>query len=381
MEKDPLKKNYDPLYIKEELLSTVLSIVLNIISAAGKIVCGVIFGAVSVLADGFNNLSDCGGNIITLIGVKFSSMPADREHPFGHARGEYIVPMALSFLIILLGFELFTSSVDSLIEGSKLTFSYITVAVLAVSVAVKLFMFFFNRHLSVKLGSDTLSATAIDSLGDALSSLVVLASLLIMRFTSVALDGYAGCVISVVIFVSGIRVLRSAVGKQLGKRPSKEVLSEITRRLLSYEGVYGIHSLTVHDYVSKLYAYVHIEVDADVPFLASHELADKIENDFAASTDVLLTVHLDPIIMNDPLTVKLRTQITDELGASLSFPFAIHDFRLVRCSPMRIVFEVSVPNECSLSDDKIKSDIVENLYASFGTEYDYFVSVRREITA
>lgn len=379
MEINPLKKNYNTTLNSTMLKTTFLTIALNILLAAGKIICGVAFGAVSVLADGFNSLSDCGGNVITLIGVRMSALPADKEHPFGHARGEYIVSMALSFLIILLGFELFSDSVDNLIEGSKLTFSYITVAVLAVSVAVKLFMFFFNGYMGKKLSSEALHATAIDSLGDALSSFVVLISLLVMKFTSVALDGYAGCVISVVIFISGIKVLKAAVDKQLGKRPSKEVLNEITRRLLSYEGVYGIHSLTVHDYVSKLYAYVHIEVDADVPFLASHELADKIENDFADTTDVLLTVHLDPFVMNDSLTVKLRSLVEDTLEGTLEFSFAIHDFRLVRCNPMRLVFEVAVSGDCKMSDDDIRSRIVGELYGAFGCEYDYFVSIKRDM--
>ncbi len=374
MNENPLKKNFTK-QPKAIYLTTVISIALNILLATSKIICGTLSGAISVLADGFNNLSDCGGNVITLIGVKISAMPADKEHPFGHARGEYIISMALSFLIILLGFELATQSISTLVEGSDLTFSIIAAAMLAVSSLVKLFMFFFNRYMGKKYDSEVLSATAIDSLGDALSSLVVLISLLILRFTGVDLDGYAGCLIAVVICISGIKVLKTAADHQLGKRPSKEVTDEITRRLLSYEGVYGIHSLTVHDYVSKLYAAVHIEVDADVPFLTSHELADKIETDFESTTDVLLTVHLDPYVMNDPLTVKLRSLVEDALK---KFSFAIHDFRTVRCTPVRLVFEVGVPQEVKMSDSQVRSAIIDELYASLGTEYQYYVTVKRE---
>lgn len=373
MKNDPLKKNNSEHGVA--IKATVMSMALNILLAAGKIVCGVAFGSVSIATDGFNNLSDCGGNVISLIGVKISAMPADKEHPFGHARGEYVASMALSFLILLMGFELFSLSVEKIIERDAAIFSVISVVVLAVSIAVKLFMFFFNRRLGKKLSSDVLSATAIDSLGDALASTVVLVSMLVMRFCSVGIDGYAGCLVAVVIFVSGIKVLKNAVDEELGKRPTSAVVDEIKRRLLSYEGVYGVHALTVHDYVNKLYAAVHIEIDADVPFLAAHELADKIEKDFTESTDVVLTVHLDPIVTSDPLTLKLRSIVE---GMLESYPFVIHDFRIVRCNPMRLIFEVGVPQATAMSDDEIKKAVFDKLYDEFGLKYDYFVSVERE---
>ena len=374
MENNILKKNDNTIRKRAATRAALLSMALNVLLGAGKIACGVIYGAISVVADGFNNLSDCGGNIITLIGVKASSMPADKEHPFGHARGEYVASMALAFLIIILGFELFSQSVESIIGGEQAQFSIIAVVVLSVSIFVKLFMFGFNRYLGKKYSSSVLIATSTDSLCDAFASLAVLVSLIILRFTSFSPDGYVSCLVAAFIFISGIKVLCGAISEQLGKRANPAITDEIRRRLLSYNGVYGVHALTIHDYVNRLYASVHIEVDADVPFLAAHELADKIEQDFADSTDVLLTIHLDPVVMSDPETLKLRSLIE----AMIEDRYTLHDFRMVRSSPIRLIFEVGVPYDESQSDDKIKSAVVDRLHAEFGCKYEYYVSIQRE---
>lgn len=362
---------------KVALGATVLSMALNIVLAVGKLVCGAIFGAISVLADGFNNLSDCGGNIITLIGVRVAAMPADKEHPFGHARGEYIAAMALSFLIILLGFELFVQSVESIVAGSGSEFSVISVVVLSVSIAVKTSMFFYNRHLGKKYSSEVLSATSIDSLGDALASSVVLVSLIIMKFTAFDPDGYVGCLVAVVIALSGFKVLRSTASEQLGKRPDKSVSEAIRRKLLSYDGIYGVHALTVHNYINKLYASVHAEIDADTTFLAAHELADTIEKDFAENTDVILTIHLDPVILHDDQTLELRSAVEKIISKYPSY--VIHDFREVQGKTPKLIFELSVPLDTEASDKEIIRSVTYDLYGEFGSKYSWYISVDREI--
>lgn len=373
---DILKKTADPARQKTTIRTAIASMALNILLAAGKITGGVLSGAVSVIADGMNSLSDCGGNIIALIGAKASSKPADKEHPFGHARGEYVASAALSVLIIFLGLELFSQSIENILSGNRAQFTVVAAVALSVSVAVKAFMFVYSRRLGKKYSSQILLAASIDSLCDAIASAAALASLVTLKFTSFSPDGYVGCLIAVAIAVSGVKMLLGAISEQLGKRVDPAVADEIKRRLISYDGVYGIHALTVHDYVNHMYASVHLEVGADASFLAAHELADKIEQDFAVSTDVSLTVHLDPVVTDDPQTLKLRSLVE----TLLEDRYAIHDFRLVRSVPMRLIFEVGVPYDEPLSDEEIKSAVIERLYGEFGCEYKYYVSIERETT-
>ena len=365
---------------KAVLKASIMSMVLNVLLAAGKILCGVLFGAISVLADGFNNLSDCGSNIITVTGATLSSKPADKEHPFGHARGEYIAAMAVAFIILLLAVELLFESIEKIIGGMGTEFSIIAVVVLAVGIAVKLFMFIYNRYLGKKHSSEILIATAADSLSDVIASAFVLISIIVAHFTDFNPDGYVGCAVAIVIAVSGIKILKRTISELIGESPNKELTDEIKKVLLSYEGIYGVHDLAVHSYVNKYYASVHAEIDAEIPVLAAHELIDKIEKDFASNTDILLTIHLDPIILHDS-EAMLRQQKVEACVKAVDEQYCMHDFREIKCGDeTKFVFEVCVPYKSKESNTEIERKIADQLYAEFGIKYSFAITVEHDLT-
>ncbi len=374
---NPLIKHDNAKRTKVTLKATVLSMVLNILLAAGKIVCGIVFHAISVTADGFNNLSDCGSNVITIIGIKASSMPADKKHPYGHARSEYIAAMAASFLILLLAFELFSQSIDNIVSGKVHEFSIISTAVLVAGILVKTGMFILNRIIGKKYSSEVLLATSVDSISDVFASLVVLISLIVGQFTSFNPDGYVGALVAVVIAISGFGILKRTVSKLIGESPSPELTAEIKKQLLSYEGIYGIHDLEIHNYVNRMYASVHAEIDAEIPVLAAHELIDKIERDFAQNTDIVLTIHLDPVVLHDVETVRLLGRVA-EIIKNISPDFVLHDFRVVKCeSGTKLIFEVGVPYETKQSNEEILNLLYENLKGEFGLNYTFSPDIKR----
>lgn len=378
MPADPLHKHNNIQKKKAAMKVTVLSMLLNVGVAAGKIICGAIFGAISLLADGFNNLSDSGSNIVNIIGIQVSEKPADKEHPYGHARGEYIATLIVSFIIIFLAFELFIQSIDTIISGNKAEFSILSVVILCVGILAKLVMFITNRMVGKKYSSELLIATSVDSLGDVLASVAVLISLIIGKYTSFEPDGYIGALVAVLIGVSGIKILKRTTSELIGGSLPPQLIDEIKKRLLSYEGIYGIHGLTVHNYVNKYFVTVHAEIDADIPVLAAHELIDKIEKDFEKDTDIYLTIHLDPVILHDNEANFLRAKVENLLRA-IDPSLALHDFREIRRNLPVLVFEVGVPFDLSRTDDELKDAIYQSLYAEFGIQYEYSVDIKREL--
>lgn len=378
MAEDPLHKHNDAEKKKAAMKVTLLSMILNVAVAAGKIVCGVIFGTISLLVDGFNNLSDSGSNIVNIVGIEMSSMPADKEHPYGHARGEYVATLVVSFIIIFLAFELFLQSIDRIFGGEKTEFSIISIIVLCVGIIAKAIMYTANRIVGKKYSSELLIATSVDSLGDVFASIAVLVSLIVGEFTPFDPDGYIGALVAILIGVSGIKILKRTTSELIGGSLPPHLVDEIKKRLLSYEGIYGIHGLTVHNYVNKYFATVHAEIDADIPVLAAHELIDKIEKDFEKDTDIYLTIHLDPVILHDSEANLLRTKVENLLRA-VDPSIALHDFREIRRSLPALVFEVGVPFDLKRTDDELKNAIYESLYAEFGIQYEYSVEIKREL--
>ena len=272
-----------------------LGIVLNTLLAAAKIAVGAFSGMISVLADGLNNLTDCGSNVVSVIGFRMSEKPADKEHPFGHQRAESVAAMIIAFIVLVVAAELAVQSVEKIITPAESEYSALLVAVLAVSVAVKLGMFFLNRYFARAVQSEALKATAADSISDAVATAAVLAAALVSHFTDVQLDGYMGIAVAIFIAFTGFSILKDTVSRLLGKAPDRETVQEIEKRVLAFDGVRGLHDLTVHNYgQNKLYATVHVEVDSRMPIMDAHDLADRIEKDFAKNTGIELTVHIDP---------------------------------------------------------------------------------------
>ncbi len=342
--------------------SGILGIALNTLLAAGKIAVGALTGMISVLADGMNNLTDCGSNVVSVIGFKVSGKPADKEHPFGHQRAETIAALVIAVVVLAVAAELVIQSIETILSPSESEFSVWAAAVLAVSVAVKLFMFFANRSLSKAIGSDALAATATDSISDAVATSAVLACLFISRYTGAQLDGYVGAAVAVFIAFSGFSILKETVSRLLGRAVDADTADTLRARVCSFAGVHGVHDLTVHEYGNnKKYATVHVEVDANMPLMATHDLADTIEKEIGRETGVELTVHIDPLVLDDPKVNALR-EAAEQIAAGIDPALRVHDFRVVGgTTHANLVFEVAAPFDCPVSDGEILARLREGV--------------------
>ena len=382
LEKIFLKKTQDPtdpaVRAKCGRNAGILGIVLNTLLAAGKIAVGAISGAISVTADGLNNLTDCGSNVVSVIGFKMSEKPADKEHPFGHRRAESVASLLIAVIILVVAVELVVQSVEKIFSPSDTDFSRILIGVLIASVLVKLFMFFFNRSLGKALSSETLKATAADSISDVIATAAVLISALISRFTHLETDAYLGIVVALFIAFTGLSILKETVSGLLGKAPDPETVHAIQTRVLSFDEVRGLHDLTVHNYgQNKLYATVHVEVDSGMGLTAAHDLADRIEKNFSENTDVALTVHIDPLVYDDPELNRLREEVV-RIVKDVDETLRMHDFRLVGGETHKnLVFDVAVPFECKLSDAEIASRIREQVLL-LNENYDAVTTIERQ---
>ena len=341
-----------------------VGIAVNIILAGGKIAVGALFGLISVMADGLNNLTDCGSSLISLLSFKLSSKPADKEHPYGHERIEYICSLAVAFIILLVAFETVKESVQAILSPTSQDFSYWAIAMLAISIAAKFALFFYYRATAKKIDSDILRATAADSLSDCVSTSVVLATCLIGRFASVNIDGYASAFVALFIAWSGVNILRETFSKLIGQAPDEEMLLEIKEKILAHEGVLGVHDLSVYSYgPNKYFASAHVEVDANVDVLVSHELVDEIEREFAQNTNVILTGHLDPIVTDDECVNALRKE-AEKIVKEYDPSFSIHDFRMVHGEKRtNVLFDVAVPYGKNVCKQELKAELEKRICA------------------
>lgn len=343
-------------------MASIVGIFANVLLAVLKIVIGALTGFISVLADGLNNLSDCGSSVVSLISFKISSKPADKEHPFGHERMEYISSMIVAFVILLIAFELVKESVAKIITPENLEFSVVVLLALGLSIVVKCFMFLYYRAVAKKINSDLLKASAVDSLSDCISTSIVLISVIIGQLTGLNIDGYAGLVVAVFISIAGIKIVKEMISKLIGQAPSEEIINEIKTRVLAFENVLGIHDLNVYCYgPNKYFASVHIELDADMDSLLAHEIVDNIEREFLNNTNIVLTGHHDPIVTNDAELNKMRKKIK-KLVAEINKDFLMHDFRMVKGpTKTNLIFEIAVPFDNKLGDNEIISVLTEKI--------------------
>lgn len=343
-------------------LSGVVGIIANVFLSVCKIFCGIIFSSMSIMADGLNNLSDATSSVVTFIGFKLSGRPADKEHPFGHARMEYVSALAVSFFIVIVGFELLRTSVGKIINPVPTIFSTISVVVLIISALVKLWLYFFNKKMGKLISSNTLEATAIDSRNDVIVTTAVLICGIIIKLTDfVILDAVAGLLISLFIMVSGLKLANETLSPLLGEAPNQELVNDTLKRLKCYEGVLGVHDLMVHDYgPGRCFASVHVEMDAKRDIMLSHDICDNIERDFAKE-GMTLVVHLDPIITDDEEINSLK-RITEDIVASFNLGLGMHDFRVVKgYSHTNLVFDISASFDCKKTDEELKSIIAKRI--------------------
>lgn len=361
------------------VLSGTLGIVLNILLFAGKLTAGLISGSVAIVADALNNLSDAGSSVITLIGFRMAGQKPDKGHPFGHGRIEYISGLIVSMLIILMGFELGKSSIGKIISPGETEFSVVAAVILAVSVLVKLYMCCYNGKVGKKISSPAMKATATDSLGDCISTTVVLICMLITKFTSFDLDGICGAAVALFIFISGLRAAKETINPLLGVPPTEEFVDEIGETVMSHKGVLGFHDLIVHDYgPGRRMISLHAEVPADEDLLKTHDMIDNIEKELSAKLGCDAVIHMDPIETDDKITMEAREKIA-ELVKIIDERVTIHDFRMVTGpTHTNVIFDIVVPYDVKRTEDEIRRDIErmvktldENYYATVNVDKSF----------
>ena len=352
-------------------LSGVVGIVLNLLLFVGKFIAGTVSGSIAVSADAFNNLSDAGSSIVSLVSFRIAAKPADRDHPFGHARIEYIASMIVSFLVLLVGFEIVSDSVKKIISReSTLIFSILTVTILSVSILAKLWLALFNYRLGKKIGSDVMRATAVDSLSDTLSTAAVLVATLIFRFTGLDIDAWVGLAVALFIFWAGIRILRETQNSLLGEAPVKEVTDAIDRIVSGYPAILGIHDMMIHSYgPGHSFASFHAEVDGADDVYESHDVIDEVERRIRDELSIVCTIHMDPINTDDDLTTELREE-TAELVREIDPRITVHDFRVVPgVTHTNLIFDVAVPFELKMTVLEIRDAVSEKIREKHETYY------------
>ena len=352
-------------------LSGITGILCNVLLFAGKLAVGILSGSVSITADAMNNLSDAASSIVTLIGFKLAERPADEEHPYGHARYEYLSGLAVAAMILIIGFELAKTSVEKIIHPEAVAFTLPTLLVLLVSIAVKLWLSVFNRRLGKHIDSGTLMATAADSRNDVISTAAVLAAGLVEYFTTWRVDGYIGLAVALFILYSGVMMAKDTISPLLGEAASPELRKLIVQILESEPRVLGYHDLMVHDYgPGQRFASLHVEMDQKEDPLLCHELIDNLERRCLQKHNVHLVIHYDPVVTDDPEQDALQ-QLIQKTLAGIDGRLTMHDFRMVRGQGhTNLIFDIALPMDLKPQEKQIKQHINDALAAlNRGTFY------------
>ena len=352
------------------LLSGGVGIVLNLLLSAGKFVAGVLTGSIAVTADAFNNLSDAGSSVVTLVGFRMAAKRADDDHPFGHGRIEYLSGLAVAVAILVVGLELAKSSLEKVLHPVEVAFSWLSVGILCASILVKLWMFFFNRNLSRRIGSAAMMATATDSLSDAAATSAVLLGTLVGHFADLYIDGWVGVLVAVFILRAGWGAAKDTLDPLLGQSPDPELVRGIQETVLGRPEIVGMHDLVVHDYgPGRCMASLHAEVPMDADILVIHDVIDNLERELRRKLWVEVVIHMDPIAVGDPRTDALKAQVT-ELVRRIDPDMTIHDFRMTAGPEhTNLIFDVAVPYHCRLEDEQVQEAIGAAVKALPGNYY------------
>ena len=348
-------------------LAGIVGICVNILLFIVKVIAGIVSGSISIITDGINNLTDASSSIITLVGFKMSTKPADEDHPFGHQRIEYLTGVIISFIILFIGIFLGIESVKKLIDPSMPTPNRFVYIILGVSILGKLWLAIFNRKMSKDIDSSTLKATSQDSLNDSISTTVVLIVNIICHIFAttpflVYLDGLTGIALSIMILVSGIKTLKETMDPLIGSNPTKEDVEKISKIVESYEGVLGIHDLVIHNYgPNKTFASIHVEVDAKVDVMISHDLMDVIERDVRDNHGIDLTIHMDPVNIDDEETIKTKEKVI-EIVKRIDESLTIHDFRMVKgITHTNILFDIAIPIKFKMTKQELRKYLTQEI--------------------
>ncbi len=361
------------------VLGSMVGLVLNILLFIGKFLAGIISGSIAVLADAFNNLSDGASSIITLVGFKLAGKKADRSHPFGHGRFEYVSGLVVAFLIVYMGLELVRSSIGKIISGERVESSWLVVGILLASILIKGYMAFYNLRIGRKIKSTSMRAAGIDSLSDMAATFVVLLATVFGQYVNFCLDGYCGLLVAVFILWAGIGAIRDTINPLLGTKPDTELVEEIEQFVLSHEGIIGMHDMMIHDYgPGHMMISLHAEVSGDTDVFGLHDLIDKIETELEESLGCEAVIHMDPIEANNRIVMEMREKIKQRIK-ELDPVFDIHDFRMVQgATRTNLIFDVVIPQGYPMKDSaveeqvkKVISQINKNYHAVIKIEKSY----------
>lgn len=326
------------------VLASVVGILCNVLLFGVKVLIGTVMGSIAVVADAFNNLSDAFSSIISFVGVKLASRPADREHPFGHGRYEYIAAFVVACMVIEVGFTFIKSAFDKILHPQSLTFSLISVIILCLSILVKLWLGMFNRKLGKRINSSVMKATAADAMGDVLTTTATIASILIYQIFDLNVDGFVGLIVAVVVVLAGVGIARDTIRPLLGESSDPEIYQMIKDKVEAYDGIVGTHDLIVHNYgPTRSMATIHAEVPNNVNIEVSHELIDRIERDVTRETGIFLVIHMDPVDVDDAFVCQWRDKVY-ALVNTMDAQVTAHDFRLVNGKEqINLIFDIVVP--------------------------------------
>lgn len=359
------------------VLSGIVGICLNIILSVFKMIFGALTKSISIVADGVNNLFDAFSSIISLVGFKISGKPADKEHPFGHGRIEYVSALTLAFFILIMGFELAKTSVEKFRNPEQVIFSWPALIVLVCSIFGKIWLAYFNTSVGGKIDSVAVNAVVTDSIGDIAATTGTLIALIASRFTSLPVDAVVGVLVALVVMYAGIGIIKDTMGPLLGEPPSKEIVDKLEELVMSYDGVVGIHDLVLHSYGNaKVIGSLHAEVPANVDVLMSHNIIDNIESDIKEKLGIEISIHMDPVAVDDELTNKLK-EIAVKAVAEIASEITIHDFRIVEgYTHTNLIFDAVLPHKFFMTEEEFKNTVSEKIKETEPT-YNTVINIDR----
>lgn len=329
---------------KYGMLSGFAGIAVNIILCIVKFAIGAMTGSIAITGDAFNNLSDAASSVVSLFGFKLASKPADEEHPYGHGRLEYLCGMAVGALILFMGFELVKSSISKIVNPEKTAFSWVAVIVLAVSILGKIWLAVFNKKIGKTINSETIAAVATDSINDIVATTASIVALVLSNYFTIPFDGIFGVIVSGFVLYAGFGVFKSTVSPLLGQPPTEEMVKSIENKILSYDGILGVHDLIIHDYgPGRCFVSAHAEVSSLTDIMESHDLIDIIEQDITAEMGYSITIHMDPLVVNDEAINSAKAMVTD-IVTDIDSTLSIHDFRVVSGPHhTNLIFDLVIP--------------------------------------
>ena len=352
-------------------LCGIYGIFLNLLLFAGKYAAGLLSGSVAITADAFNNLSDAGSSVITLLGFALAGRKPDPEHPFGHGRIEYITGLAISVIIILVGVDLGRNSIEKILHPTPVEAGLVPALILIAAIAVKVYISYYNRAIGKKIHSSVMEATALDALTDTISTFVVLISMAVSFFFKINIDGWAGLIVALFIVYAGFSAAKDTIAPLLGKAPDPDFVRSIEETVMAHNEILGVHDLFVHDYgPGRVFISLHAEVDGHGDFFGLHDIVDTAETELKEKFGCLATIHMDPIDSSNPEINALRDRVLEKLRSEISEDIKIHDFRVVPGpSHTNLIFDAAVPVDFRMSDTAVEKEIKDTVRSSFENCY------------